>query len=117
MSVQLPARMTPARRFSKWDAVEWLQSSRHLPHGLGCQDLGRSSLSGLYATSIEYDVALGWRAACKVVTRPTGHQSYLSLSVTGDPIDMHEIRQMIGVCPQQDVLFDLLAAKEYTIFK
>lgn len=29
---------------------------------------------------------------------------------------MHEIRQMIGVCPQQDVLFDLLSVKEHLQF-
>lgn len=33
-----------------------------------------------------------------------------------DPNDMHEIRQMIGVCPQQDVLFDLLSVKEHLQF-
>lgn len=33
-----------------------------------------------------------------------------------DPNDMHEIRQMIGVCPQQDVLFDLLTVKEHLQF-
>lgn len=33
-----------------------------------------------------------------------------------DPNDMHEIRQMTGVCPQQDVLFDLLSVKEHLLF-
>lgn len=33
-----------------------------------------------------------------------------------DPNDMYEIRQMIGVCPQQDVLFDLLTVKEHLTF-
>ncbi|KAG7303248.1 hypothetical protein JYU34_011715 [Plutella xylostella] len=33
-----------------------------------------------------------------------------------DANDMHEIRQMIGVCPQQDVLFDLLSVKEHLQF-
>lgn len=33
-----------------------------------------------------------------------------------DPNDMLEIRQMIGVCPQQDVLFDLLTVREHLQF-
>lgn len=33
-----------------------------------------------------------------------------------DPNDMNEIRQMTGVCPQQDVLFDLLSVKEHLKF-
>ncbi|VVC97829.1 unnamed protein product [Leptidea sinapis] len=39
-----------------------------------------------------------------------------NLSSLPDPNDMHEIRQMIGVCPQQDVLFDLLSVKEHLKF-
>ncbi|GBP28309.1 hypothetical protein EVAR_11769_1 [Eumeta japonica] len=36
-------QLTPARRFSKWDAAERHQSSRRPLHEPGCQDPGRSS--------------------------------------------------------------------------
>ncbi|GBP64676.1 ATP-binding cassette sub-family A member 5 [Eumeta japonica] len=50
------------------------------------------------------------------LTTPTAGTAYVYGLDVRDPIEMHEIRQMIGVCPQQDVLFDLLTAKEYLKF-
>ncbi|XP_060806687.1 cholesterol transporter ABCA5 [Amyelois transitella] len=50
------------------------------------------------------------------LTSPTAGTAYVYGLDVRDPNDMHEIRQMIGVCPQQDVLFDLLSVKEHLQF-
>ncbi|CAB3246103.1 unnamed protein product [Arctia plantaginis] len=50
------------------------------------------------------------------LTAPTAGTAYVYGLDIRDPNDMHEIRQMIGVCPQQDVLFDLLSVKEHLQF-
>ncbi|KAL0868036.1 hypothetical protein ABMA27_008685 [Loxostege sticticalis] len=50
------------------------------------------------------------------LTAPTNGTAYVYGLDVRDPNDMHEIRQMIGVCPQQDVLFDLLSVKEHLQF-
>ncbi|XP_026331721.1 ATP-binding cassette sub-family A member 5-like, partial [Hyposmocoma kahamanoa] len=50
------------------------------------------------------------------LTAPTAGTAYVYGLDVRDPNDMHEIRQMIGVCPQQDVLFDLLTVKEHLQF-
>ncbi|CAH2093421.1 unnamed protein product [Euphydryas editha] len=50
------------------------------------------------------------------LTAPTAGTAYVYGLDVRDPNDMHEIRQMIGVCPQQDVLFDLLSVKEHLQF-
>ncbi|KAJ0173327.1 hypothetical protein K1T71_011503 [Dendrolimus kikuchii] len=50
------------------------------------------------------------------LTTPTAGTAYVYGLDVRDPNDMHEIRQMIGVCPQQDVLFDLLSVKEHLQF-
>ncbi|XP_026730464.1 ATP-binding cassette sub-family A member 5-like [Trichoplusia ni] len=50
------------------------------------------------------------------LTAPTAGTAYVYGLDVRDPADMHEIRQMIGVCPQQDVLFDLLSVKEHLRF-
>ncbi|CAK1541868.1 unnamed protein product [Leptosia nina] len=50
------------------------------------------------------------------LTAPTAGTAYVYGLDVRDPNDMHEIRQMIGVCPQQDVLFDLLSVKEHLKF-
>jgi ABC-type multidrug transport system ATPase subunit len=36
--------------------------------------------------------------------------------VIRDPNDMHRIRQMTGVCPQHDILFDMLTPREHLEF-
>lgn len=36
--------------------------------------------------------------------------------INRDPQDMTEIRRMTGVCPQHDILFDLLTVKEHLMF-
>ncbi|XP_049879366.1 cholesterol transporter ABCA5-like isoform X2 [Pectinophora gossypiella] len=50
------------------------------------------------------------------LTAPTAGTAYVYGLDVRDPNDMYEIRQMIGVCPQQDVLFDLLTVKEHLQF-
>ncbi|XP_037292721.1 ATP-binding cassette sub-family A member 5 isoform X2 [Manduca sexta] len=50
------------------------------------------------------------------LTAPTAGTAYVYGLDVRDPNDMYEIRQMIGVCPQQDVLFDLLSVKEHLQF-
>ncbi|XP_059054824.1 cholesterol transporter ABCA5-like [Achroia grisella] len=50
------------------------------------------------------------------LTTPTAGTAYVYGLDVRDPNDMYEIRQMIGVCPQQDVLFDLLSVKEHLQF-
>ncbi|XP_045490404.1 cholesterol transporter ABCA5 isoform X1 [Pieris rapae] len=50
------------------------------------------------------------------LTAPTAGTAYVYGLDVRDPNDMHEIRQMTGVCPQQDVLFDLLSVKEHLKF-
>ncbi|XP_063368836.1 cholesterol transporter ABCA5-like [Cydia amplana] len=50
------------------------------------------------------------------LTAPTAGTAYVYGLDVRDPNDMHEIRQMIGVCPQQDVLFDLLTVREHLQF-
>lgn len=50
------------------------------------------------------------------LTAPTAGTAYVYGLDVRDPNDMFEIRQMIGVCPQQDVLFDLLSVKEHLQF-
>ncbi|XP_075983489.1 cholesterol transporter ABCA5-like isoform X2 [Anticarsia gemmatalis] len=50
------------------------------------------------------------------LTAPTAGTAYVYGLDVRDPNDMNEIRQMIGVCPQQDVLFDLLSVKEHLQF-
>jgi ABC-type Na+ transport system ATPase subunit NatA len=36
--------------------------------------------------------------------------------IVRDPNDMHRIRQMTGVCPQHDILFDMLTPREHLEF-
>ncbi|CAK1589994.1 unnamed protein product [Parnassius mnemosyne] len=50
------------------------------------------------------------------LTAPTAGTAYVYGLDVRDPNDMNEIRQMIGVCPQQDVLFDLLSVREHLEF-
>ncbi|CAG9126342.1 unnamed protein product [Plutella xylostella] len=50
------------------------------------------------------------------LTAPSAGTAYVYGLDVRDANDMHEIRQMIGVCPQQDVLFDLLSVKEHLQF-
>ncbi|XP_072934146.1 cholesterol transporter ABCA5-like [Epargyreus clarus] len=50
------------------------------------------------------------------LTAPTAGTAYVYGLDVRDPNDMQEIRQMIGVCPQQDVLFDMLSVREHLEF-
>ncbi|GBP64686.1 ATP-binding cassette sub-family A member 5 [Eumeta japonica] len=73
--------------------------------------LGRQALSAGAVSS-----AGCWRPLNGINKAHSSAAFDLESGMSKDPIDMHEIRQMIGVCPQQDVLFDLLTAKEHLKF-
>jgi ATP-binding cassette, subfamily A (ABC1), member 5 len=50
------------------------------------------------------------------LTGPTSGTAYIFGYDIRDPNDMSMIRQMTGVCPQHDILFDTLTAKEHLYF-
>ena len=50
------------------------------------------------------------------LTSPTSGTAYIFGYDIRDPNDMTMIRRMTGVCPQHDILFDTLTAKEHLNF-
>jgi ATP-binding cassette, subfamily A (ABC1), member 5 len=50
------------------------------------------------------------------LTGPTSGTAYIFGYDIRDPNDMTMIRRMTGVCPQHDILFDTLTAKEHLYF-
>ncbi|GFG35680.1 hypothetical protein Cfor_11467 [Coptotermes formosanus] len=50
------------------------------------------------------------------LTAPSAGTAFVFGYDIRDPNDMHTIRQMTGVCPQHDILFDLLTPREHLEF-
>ncbi|XP_049766661.1 cholesterol transporter ABCA5-like isoform X1 [Schistocerca cancellata] len=50
------------------------------------------------------------------LTAPTAGTAFVFGYDIRDPNDMHTIRRMTGVCPQHDILFDLLTPREHLEF-
>ncbi|XP_023723147.1 ATP-binding cassette sub-family A member 5 isoform X3 [Cryptotermes secundus] len=50
------------------------------------------------------------------LTAPSAGTAFIFGYDVRDPNDMHRIRQMTGVCPQHDILFDMLTPREHLEF-
>lgn len=50
------------------------------------------------------------------LTKPTSGTAYIFGYDIRDPNDMDRVRAITGVCPQHDILFDCLTAREHLHF-